>query len=110
MLMASLDAMSNNNALITGTATGSGAVKIAWGKIAGVQGSGVLCTFTPTDGAKSTKVFAIYKAYIATHSKVLDLSPEKQAEYEVVIRGLYDDSRVAGDRLCSYGVTTASVA
>lgn len=109
MLNASLDAMSNSNAIITGTATGSGLTKVAWGKPVGTQLSGVLCTFIPIDSAKATKAFHIYKAYIASHNKVLDMTAEKAATYEVVIRGLYDDSRTSGDRLCAWGSPTAQV-
>ena len=108
-LLASLDAVSNQMALVTGTATGSGAIKLAAGQACGVAITGALLTLTPVDSGKSTKVFAIYKAFVASHSKKIAISPEKQAQWEVVFRGLYDDSRTTGDRLFSFGVTTAQV-
>lgn len=108
-LLASLAAASHQMTLITGTATGSGSVKLAGGAPCGTQITGQLLTLTPIDSAKSTKVFAIYKAYVATSNKKIALSPEKAAEWEVVFRGLYDDSRTSGDRLFSFGVTTAQV-
>lgn len=93
--------------LVGTTTTGT---KLAGGAVAGAQITGALLTITPQETAKSTThILAIYKAFIATSSKKIAISPEKPAQYEVVFRGLIDETRAAGDRLFSFGQYLAIV-
>lgn len=105
-----LAAASHQITKITGTTTTG--TKLAGGAAAGAQITGQLLTLTPldTNNSKSTtKIFAIYKAYVATCNKKIAISPEKACEYEVVFRGLIDETRTAGDRLFGFGQYLAIV-
>lgn len=101
--------VASSHALTTITGTTTTGTKVAAGAPCGVAISGALLTLTPQDTAKSTKVWAIYKAFVATSTKKISISPEKPCQYEVTFRGLIDETRASGDRLFSFGQTTAIV-
>lgn len=103
-----LAAASHQLTKVVGTTTTG--TKLAGGAVAGAQITGALLTVTPQESSKaSTHILAVYKAYVATSSKKIAVSPEKAAQYEVVFRGLIDETRVAGDRLFSFGQYLALV-
>lgn len=105
-LLASMALVSAHEAVITGT-TSTG-TKIAAGGVVGAAVTSGLLKCSPV--GKTNQDFAVYKAFVASHPKKIAMQAEKAAEYEVVFRGMIDDSRASGDQLYSYGNTTAKVA